>query len=77
MIGVPTTGARLVAAARGAGVASSRAIDALDLAGAVELARSLAAEGSAVLLSPAAPSFDRYSNFEERGERFSELARSR
>ncbi len=77
VIGVPTTGARLVAAARGAGVASSRAIDALDLAGAVELARSLAAEGSAVLLSPAAPSFDRYSNFEERGERFSELARSR
>jgi UDP-N-acetylmuramoyl-L-alanine---L-glutamate ligase len=77
VIGVPTTGPRLVAAARSAGVASARAIDAPDLAAAVELARSLAAEGSAVLLSPAAPSFDRYGDFEERGERFSELARSR
>jgi UDP-N-acetylmuramoyl-L-alanine---L-glutamate ligase len=77
VIGVPTTGPRLVAAARRAGVPSSRAIEARDMAAAVELARSLASTGSAVLLSPAAPSFDRYSNFEERGERFSELARSR
>ncbi|HTC71839.1 MAG TPA: UDP-N-acetylmuramoyl-L-alanine--D-glutamate ligase [Solirubrobacteraceae bacterium] len=77
VIGVPTTGPRLLAAARSAGVASSRAIEAPDLAAAVELARGLAAEGSVVLLSPAAPSYDHYSNFEERGERFSELARSR
>jgi UDP-N-acetylmuramoylalanine-D-glutamate ligase len=29
-----------------------------------------------VLLSPAAPSFDHYRDFEERGERFRSLARS-
>jgi UDP-N-acetylmuramoyl-L-alanine---L-glutamate ligase len=75
VIGVPSTGPRLVAAARSAGVAPARAIDAPDLAAAVELARSLAADGAVVLLSPAAPSYDSYSNFEERGERFSELAR--
>ncbi|HTA32588.1 MAG TPA: UDP-N-acetylmuramoyl-L-alanine--D-glutamate ligase [Solirubrobacteraceae bacterium] len=74
VIGVPTTGPRLVAAARSAGIASSRAIDAPDLVAAVELARSLATAGSAVLLSPAAPSFDNYRDFEERGERFRALA---
>jgi UDP-N-acetylmuramoyl-L-alanine---L-glutamate ligase len=77
VIGVPTTGPRLLAAARSAGVSSARALDAPDLAGAVELARSLARDGSVVLLSPAAPSYDSYSNFEERGERFSALVRRR
>jgi UDP-N-acetylmuramoylalanine--D-glutamate ligase len=77
VIGVPTTGPRLVAAARDAGVASARALDAPDLAAAVELARSLVGDGSVVLLSPAAPSYDGYSNFEERGERFGELLRRR
>ena len=46
VIGVPTTGPRLVAAARSAGVAASRAIDAPDLAAAVELARGLAARAA-------------------------------
>jgi len=76
VIGVPSTGSRLIAAARAAGVAESRAIEAPDLATAVELARSLAPRGSVVLLSPAAPSYDSYRDFEQRGERFRELVAS-
>jgi len=74
LIGVPSTGARLVAAARDAGVARSRATAAADLAQAVQLAHALAPAGAVVLLSPAAPSFDNYRDFEERGERFRALA---
>ncbi len=70
LIGVPTTGSRLLAAARAAGVESERALAASDLAEAVALAAGLAGPGSAVLLSPAAPSYDHYRDFEERGERF-------
>jgi UDP-N-acetylmuramoyl-L-alanine---L-glutamate ligase len=73
VIGVPSTGARLIATARGAGVAAERALEAVDLASAVALARELADRGSVVLLSPAAPSYDAYRDFEQRGERFREL----
>jgi UDP-N-acetylmuramoyl-L-alanine---L-glutamate ligase len=73
LVGVPTTGERLIAAARQAGVPGERAVLAPDLAGAVELARGLASAGAVVLLSPAAPSFDQYRDFEQRGERFAEL----
>jgi UDP-N-acetylmuramoylalanine--D-glutamate ligase len=43
---------------------------------AVELARAALGEGGVVLLSPAAPSFDRYRNWEERSEDFSQIVRS-
>lgn len=73
IVGMPTTGERAVIAARQAGVAPERAILAEDLADAVAVARSVANPGSVVLLSPAAPSYDRFVNFEERGEQFRAL----
>jgi UDP-N-acetylmuramoylalanine--D-glutamate ligase len=74
VIGVPSTGARLIAAARDAGVPPERASEAPDLDAAVRLARAKARPGSVILLSPAAPSYDNYRDFEERGERFRALA---
>ena len=77
VIGVPSTGARVVAAAADAGVPSSHAIEAADMGEAVALTRTLARPGSVILLSPAAPSYDNYRDFEERGERFRTLAEQR
>lgn len=74
VIGIPTTGPRLVAAALRAGVPGERALEAGDLEEAVRLARERAVTGSVVLLSPAAPSYDRFRDFEQRGERFAALA---
>ena len=74
VIGVPSTGARVLEAARAAGLPEGRAVQADDLQEAVAVAREHAAPGAVVLLSPGAPSFDHYRDFEERGERFSELA---
>lgn len=73
IVGMPTTGERAVVAAREAGVTAEHAVVAEDLADAVAVARSLAHPGSVVLLSPAAPSYDHFVNFEERGERFRAL----
>ncbi len=77
VIGVPTTGPRLLAAARDAGTPPARTIDAVDMRAAVAVADELAPEGGVVLLSPAAPSYDSYRNFEERGERFRDLVEAR
>ncbi|WP_181918342.1 MULTISPECIES: UDP-N-acetylmuramoyl-L-alanine--D-glutamate ligase [unclassified Wenzhouxiangella] len=50
-------------------------LDGLDLA--VARARELAQSGAVVLLSPGAPSFSRFRDFEQRGERFRELVSGR
>ena len=76
VIGVPSTGARLLAAARKAGAERARMIDAPDMQEAVAVARAAAGPGTVVLLSPAAPSYDYYRDFEQRGERFCELAQN-
>ncbi len=73
VIGLPSTGPRLVDAVRRAGAPQSRALVAEDLEGGVRLARGLAGEGAVVLLSPAAPSYDHYRDFTERGMRFRSL----
>ncbi len=77
VIGVPSTGPRLLAAARAAGVPDAGAIEARDLAEAVDRATALARAGTVVLLSPAAPSYDHYRDFEQRGERFRALVELR
>ena len=46
-----------------------------DLATAVRMARSIALPGDVVLLSPGCKSYDQFVNFEQRGQRFSELAK--
>jgi UDP-N-acetylmuramoylalanine--D-glutamate ligase len=76
VIGVPTTGPRLVAIARDAGVPPARAVEVADMREAVERARAVAGGSAVVLLSPAAPSYDNYRDFEQRGERFRALVSS-
>jgi UDP-N-acetylmuramoyl-L-alanine---L-glutamate ligase len=76
LIGVPSTGPRLLAAARAAGMPPDRAVETADLEAAVSTAKERARAGTVVLLSPAAPSYDNYRDFEERGERFRSLAAS-
>lgn len=74
VVGMPTTGAEVVEAARAAGAGAEQAVEVADLESAVAVARAVAAPGSVILLSPAAPSYDRFRDFRERGERFRALA---
>jgi UDP-N-acetylmuramoylalanine--D-glutamate ligase len=74
VIAVGTTRSRLLAAALGAGVSRDRALEAGDLEAAVAHAAEVAGPGDVVILSPAAPSYDSYRDFEERGDRFRALA---
>jgi UDP-N-acetylmuramoylalanine--D-glutamate ligase len=74
LILLPVTGARLREALNGR--ATFDIVDAGNLAEAVEAAAKSATAGDAILLSPAAPSFEEFRNFEERGTRFKELCAS-
>jgi UDP-N-acetylmuramoylalanine--D-glutamate ligase len=73
VIGVPDSGPRIVAEL--AGLPAVRTEEAEDLPAAVRLARKLTPEGGVVLLSPAAPSYGRYRNFEHRSEVFAQAIR--
>ncbi|MFB9239160.1 UDP-N-acetylmuramoyl-L-alanine--D-glutamate ligase [Plantactinospora siamensis] len=74
VIGIPDSGSRIVAALRG--LPGVRTEVAEDLAGAVRLARKLTPTDGVVLLSPAAPSYGRYRNFEHRSEAYIEAIRA-
>lgn len=73
VIGVPDSGERIVEELRG--LPGVRAEVAEDLVAAVALARKVTPVGGAVLLSPAAPSYGRFRNFEHRSEVFVEAIR--
>lgn len=70
---IGVTGPTIAAEARRSG-ASVQECAALDRA--VAAASAAARPGDVVLLSPACASWDQFTNFEERGRRFAELARS-
>jgi UDP-N-acetylmuramoyl-L-alanine---L-glutamate ligase len=74
VLGLPATGGRLVETARAAGVADAELT--ADLAAAVAGARERVRSGDVVLLSPAAPSFGAYADFEQRGAHFRALVQA-
>jgi UDP-N-acetylmuramoylalanine--D-glutamate ligase len=73
VIGVPDSGPRIVSELQG--LPGVRTELAEDLVAAVRLARKLTPAGGAVLLSPAAPSYGRFRNFEHRSEAFASAIR--
>jgi UDP-N-acetylmuramoylalanine--D-glutamate ligase len=73
VIGIPDSGPRIVEAL--AGLPGITTEIAEDLPAAVRLARKMTAAGGVVLLSPAAPSYGRYRNFEHRSEAFAAAIR--
>jgi UDP-N-acetylmuramoyl-L-alanine---L-glutamate ligase len=79
VVTLPDSGPRIGGAIRAeisrAGAESVPSVrDARDLADAVAIARSLLPPGGVVLLSPAAPSYGHYRDFEERGKAFAAAA---
>jgi UDP-N-acetylmuramoylalanine--D-glutamate ligase len=73
VIGLPDSGPRILAEL--AGLPGVRTENAEDLPSAVRLARKLTPAGGVVLLSPAAPSYGRFRNFEHRSEVFVQAVR--
>ncbi|WP_328345126.1 UDP-N-acetylmuramoyl-L-alanine--D-glutamate ligase [Micromonospora sp. NBC_00421] len=73
VIGIPDSGSRIVAALAGLPKVRTEVVD--DLVDAVRLARSVTPVDGVVLLSPAAPSYGRFRNFEHRSEVFAEAIR--
>lgn len=67
LVTLPDTGSRLAAMAQSAGIETSPTSD---MPTAVNMAQHLTPAGGLILLSPAAPSYNLYHNFEERGDDF-------
>jgi UDP-N-acetylmuramoyl-L-alanine---L-glutamate ligase len=76
LILLPDTGPAIAGAAASHGYAGDRMSTAGDMREATQLARKLVSAGDVVLLSPAAPSFNQYANFEQRGDDFAACAKS-
>lgn len=70
------TGKKLLSMLTESGLDGERFSYTEDFDAAVALAVSKAMPGDSVILSPAAASFDRFKNFEERGERFADIIKS-
>jgi UDP-N-acetylmuramoylalanine--D-glutamate ligase len=68
VIGLPDSGPRIVASLKD--LPTITALTADDLLAAVRLAREVTPAGGAVLLSPAAPSYGKFDNFEHRSQVF-------
>ncbi|MFI9641478.1 UDP-N-acetylmuramoyl-L-alanine--D-glutamate ligase [Micromonospora sp. NPDC051925] len=73
VIGIPDSGPRIVAALAGLPKVRTEVVD--DLVDAVRLSRVVTPADGVVLLSPAAPSYGRFRNFEHRSEVFAEAIR--
>ncbi|GHJ06872.1 UDP-N-acetylmuramoylalanine--D-glutamate ligase [Micromonospora humidisoli] len=74
VIGIPDSGPRIVAALAGLPKVRTEVVD--DLTDAVRLSRAVTPPDGVVLLSPAAPSYGRFRNFEHRSEVFAEAIRA-
>ncbi|TDC45466.1 UDP-N-acetylmuramoyl-L-alanine--D-glutamate ligase [Micromonospora sp. KC207] len=73
VLGIPDSGQRIVATLAGLPRVRAEVVD--DLVAAVRRARELTPADGVVLLSPAAPSYGRFRNFEHRSEVFAEAVR--
>lgn len=78
VLAIGATASKIAEACRAASVRGKRAtiVECGDLETAVATARRLAEPGDVVLLSTGCSSYDQFQNFEQRGDRFAELARS-
>ncbi|WBB53980.1 UDP-N-acetylmuramoyl-L-alanine--D-glutamate ligase [Verrucosispora sp. WMMD573] len=74
VIGIPDSGPRIIGTLDGLPKVRTELVD--DLTDAVQLARQVTPAGGVVLLSPAAPSYGRFRNFEHRSQVFAEAIRT-
>jgi len=75
IITLPDNGPRIFACLKEAGIAPEGGLHAVEkLSDAVQLARELVPEKGCILLSPGAPSFPHFRNFEARGNQFKKFA---
>jgi UDP-N-acetylmuramoyl-L-alanine---L-glutamate ligase len=70
VLGIPDSGPRIVDALKGLDNVRAEVVD--DLAAAVRRARAVTPAGGVVLLSPGAPSYGRFRNFEHRSAAYVE-----